>query len=233
MLVDRQAGILAMSMTIAVMTLSAMAPAGAAAPDAPREDVFGRSTGQAPQAPIRGHVASVRINPPQSTVKDPHPQVSKDSPPQEWFDAFDAYGAAYRPSFEDAYVIQDDFNQEAEKVQKFCTTVAKVARNYRSLALKLKSLPIPASMPDVRTYRDRSVDWYNDSAEVYEDMVRPRPPAKTREELTAMIQSIKDRSESLKANRELLYQLDTEIRRHHHVNPPKIDDAIYSYAGHH
>lgn len=223
-------------MTFAVVILQAMAPAGATSPDAPREDYFGRST-PAPstsRAPMRGQAATtVRINPPALTGPAPHPQVSESSQPQEWFDAFDTYVSFYNPTKEDEIDMKASFNQEVERVTKFCRTVAKVARNYRILAQKLKSLPIATSVPEARSYRDRMVQWYNDSALIYEDMIRPRPAARTKEELNSMIQDITERSEAQKTIFETLISLDGEIRLHHHVTPPKNDDALRRYAGHH
>ena len=229
-----------MSMATAAMILSAIAPAGATQPGAPVEDRFDRSTVPSQQAPMRApltghaHTSSVRINPPAPFVNVPHPEVAKDSSPQQWFSALDLYVAYFRPSDTDRFTINTPFNDEVEKVTAFCKTVSKVARNYRALAQKLKSLPIPTTLPDaneVREYRDLLVNWYNDSATVYEDMVRPRPPARTKEELNGMIQGIKDRSESLKANLELLQKMDSNIRLKCHVDPPDYDDAIKTYAG--
>lgn len=225
-----------MSMALAAMILSATAPAGATQPRSEvREDRFDRSTpAQAPsRSPINGHVSSVRINPP--PVQDvPRPVVSRDSSPQEWFTALDVYVGFFRPKDKDKYVINTPFNDEVEKVSAFCKTVSGVARNYRALAKNLKAMPISNNVPDpqkVREYRDLLANWYNDSAIVYEDMVRPRPPAKTKEELQGMINSIKDRSESLKSNLELLQKMDSDIRLTCHVDPPKYDDVLRTYAG--
>lgn len=229
-----------MSMALAAMTLSAIAPAGATQPGAPVEDRFDTSTGPAPQAPTRGpihgHVSSVRINnpAPADSVRVPNVRVSKDSTPREWFTAMDAYVGAYRPTKKQRYNMREDFGQEVEKVTLFCKTVSEVAHRYRLLAQKLKSLPIPDTLPDpaeVKEYRDLLANWYNSSAAVYEDMIRPRPPARTKEELQRMIQELKDRSEGLKENLALLQEMDSNIRLKCHVDPPKYDDAIGDYTG--
>lgn len=227
-----------MSMTIAVMTLSATAPASAASPDAPREDVFGRTTGTTPGTPsnpANGRIphTTVHINPSAPAPASPHVTVSQGSPPQQWFDAFDTYIATYKPSEADQERMSAPFNQEVERVTRFCNTVAKIARNYRILAQKLKSLPVPTSVPETREYRDLTVEWYNDSALVYEDMIRPRPAARTKEQLNSMIQEIKDRSDNLKQQYETLAKMDSDIRLKHAVQPPKQDDPLFKYAGHH
>jgi hypothetical protein len=238
--IQAKRGQMAKRMIMIIVTLSAsLLPASAAYPDAPREDVFGRTTAAPPTAkpPMRGHASttSVRIAPSAPAPKVPHPPVSASSTPQQWFDAFDTYVVVLGPSQGDKVLMNKPFNQEVERVTQFCNTVSKIARNYRILAHTLKSLPLPVAMPDpkVKTYRDQMVDWYNDSALVYEDMIRPRPAARTKEELNGMIQDIKDRSENLKQTLAMLQEMDQDIRREYHVNPPKGDDALGDYTGHH
>lgn len=237
MATQRKAGKVAMSMAIAAMTLSSIHPAGAASPDAPREDVFGRTTGTPPaqRTPIRGHVSSTAIHKqPMSVAREPRPKVSEKSNPQEWFDAFDAYWDFYKPTKKDEFTVNSPFNQEAEKVTIFCQTVSRISRNYRILAQKIKTLPSPVEMgEELKEYKSLMANWYEDSALVYEDMVKPRPPARTKEELNSWIKDISDRSESLKQNLGVLHQMDHDMRRKFHVNPPKSDDALYGYTGHH
>ena len=219
-----RAGIKLMSVAIA---------ASAASPDAAREDVFGRSTGTQPTRNPRNAPQTVHIAPSAPVPMAPHPVVSAGSPPQQWFAAFDAYVSVYRPSAADQVKMNQPFNQEVERVTEFCNTVAKISRNYRILAQKIRSLPVPTAVPEAKDYRDLMADWYNDSALVYEDMIRPRPAARTKEELNSMIQDVKDRSETLKSNSAKLAQMDSDIRLRHTVQPPKYDDALDTYAGHH
>ncbi len=226
-----KAGIFASSLALAAIIFSAISPASAASPpEAPREDFFGRNT---PSAPMRGQASTIHVNIPPPAPNSPHPRVSNTSSPEEWMNAFDEYVDFYMPKRSDSIIINKPFNQESERVMQFCNTIAKVGRNYKILAQKLRSLPAAAEMPESKALRDMTVDWYLDSALVCEDMVRPRPPARTKEELNSMIQDLKDRSENLKLNSEKLAETDTEIRRHYHLQPPKRDDALYTYAGHH
>ena len=238
--IQAKRGQMAKRMIMIIVTLSAtLVPASAAYPEPPREDVFGRTTVAPPTSkpPIRGHASStsVRIAPSAPAPHAPHIPVSASSSPQQWFDAFDAYVYIFGPTDDDKIVLNENFDQEVEKVTKFCNTVAKIARNYRILAQTLKTLPMPISMPDskVKSYRDHLADWYVSSAQVYEDMVRPRPAARTKEELNSMIQDIKVRSENLKTTREILQQMDYDIRRQYSVSQPKVDDALRQYTGHH
>lgn len=209
--------------TFAVMALSTIAPVGAASPDTPREDVFSTTT----TAP---HRASSMPSLPQPVVRAPKPMVSKMSSPQEWFDAFDLYIAYYRANSEERILLNKPFNQEVERVTDFCKTLSGVAKKYRILAQKIRSLPLPDSTPGAKTLRDNMASWYDDTALVYEDMTRPRPPARTKEELNSMIKDVTDRSDSLKSTLEHLQQMDSNMRIHLGVNPPKYDDALNEYT---
>ena len=224
-------------MTIAILTQLSMAPAGAASPDAPKEDVFGRTTVLPPGArtTIRGHASAstIQIRPSSPPPTEPHPLVSTASSPQQWFDAFDEYVAVYKPTPIDELKMNEPFNQQVERVTSFCNTVAKIARNYRLLSKKLEALPVPVQVPDASEYRDQIVSWYRDSALVYEDMIRPRPPARTKEELNRMIEDLNERSAGLKKMSQTLAQMDSDLRLRYHVQPPQYDDALRKYAGHH
>ncbi len=231
---------MAKRMIMIIVTLTAtLLPASAAYPEPPREDVFGRTTAASPTSrpPIRGHASanSVRIAPSAPVPDMPRMPVSASSTPQQWFDAFDTYVMKLGPGYEDRLVMRTEFNQTVERVTAFCNTASKIARNYRILSKTVKSLPMPLSMPDskVKLYRDQMAEWYGDSAQVFEDMVRPRPAARTKEELNSMINDIKSRSDGLTEKLAILQQMDQEIRRDYHVNPPKNDDALGNYTGHH
>jgi hypothetical protein len=227
-----RAGILTTSITLAVMTYVSMPPAGASPPDAPREDIFGRTTQKTPP-PRKGGTAPIRIRPSAPAPVPPHPPVSAASTPEQWFEAFDTFVAVYKPTPEDEVDMNQPFNQQVERVTNFCNIVAKIARNYKILAQQLESLPVPVQAPGAAEYRDRMVSWYKDSALVYEDMIRPRVPARTKEELNRTIDDLNQRSESLKKNGQTLAQMDSDLRLRYHVQPPKYDDALRAYAGHH
>lgn len=208
---------IAVSALIAMLILSANSVVCAAAPAKHKGDYFGRSTNSAPPS-----AKSIFTN-------EPHPAVSTASTPIQWFAAFDDYMGFYRPSEVDKYIMSQNFNQEVERVMDFCKTTKKVEIIYRTLSQRLHSMPIPLSLPEAREYRDLCSNWYLDSAQLYEDMIRPRPAARTKEELDSMLQEITDRSESLKLSRSRLLVMDSNLRRKYSINPPKYDDALFQY----
>lgn len=209
------------SIALALILLSANAMASAAAPTESKDDYFGRSTGPAPSA--------VHVVPKQPEPIGPRPLVTQASSPEQWFEALDDYVGYYRPSDVDKYIINQNFNQEVERVMDFCKAAGRIAKNYNTLSAKLHALPIPMSIPEAKTYRDLCANWYSDSAQVYQDMVRPRPPARTQEELSAMLKDITDRSESLKESYNQLAMMDSKIRQKYSIHPPRYDDALFQY----
>lgn len=215
------------------MMVSSAASVNAASPDG---DVFSTSTHRpaAPtrNAPIRGG-ASVSVAPRpvvQQKWIGPRPTVSPGSNPTEWFEAVDTYVSFFRPSFEDSFIVDRPFEQEVERVEEFCRTVVKISRNYRILAKRLAAMPLINSLPESRNYRIALVTWYNDQAALFEDMVRPRPPARTREELDGLLDDLKGRSELLKSQAERLQEGESKIRKKYGVHPPRYDDALHDYA---
>jgi hypothetical protein len=219
------AGRLLMVMASSAMALSMMAPAFA---DAPREDVFNTYTTQPHRGKVQQRVpASAMPNPEKDA---PRPVVTRMSSPQQWFEGMDVMVGYYRPNANDQLIISGLVNDEVERVTLYCNTLIRVAKNYRILAQKLKSLPVIDAMPQSALLRDHVVTWYNDSASVYEDMSRPRPPARTKEELAAMIKDVMERSETLKATYAKIWELDRDLRLSKAVNPPKYDDALNEYT---
>jgi hypothetical protein len=208
------------------MTLSMVSPAFA---QAPREDVFHTNTTQHGRVQQRGPrvPSSAMPNPEESA---PRPRLGRMSSPQQWFEGMDSLVGYYRPSAQDQMIMNKPFNDEAERVTLFCNTLSRVAKNYRILAQKIKNLPTIDAMPQSGQLRDNLVDWYNDSALVYEDMIRPRPPARTREELDRMMRDIDNRSDQLYTSYGKIWELDGDLRLSKSVNPPKYADALNEYT---
>lgn len=217
-------------------SLISAAPANAAYPDG-QSDFFGRTTAPTPSPAPRPSSAPTRIQAGvQHTVVrpapwvGPRPQVSDSSTANQWFEAVDSYVGYFRPTNADAVIVDTPFNQEVERVEQFCRTMVKISRNYRILAKRISSMPVPMSVPEARQYRDMYCTWYNDQAQLYEDLVRPRKPARTKEELAAVMNELKDRSESLTEQFARLQQMDMDVRKKLGVHAPRYDDALHDYA---
>jgi hypothetical protein len=122
--------------------------------------------------------------------------------------------------------------QDSERVQKWTATAAKVSKNYRLLARTLKNLAVPPDTPGLQDYRDLAADWYLDKAGVYDDMIRPRPPARTVEELDSELQQVYDRATSTAETAKRLLEMERDLRKAYHVHMSRETDPLTQYVMH-
>ncbi|HEY9678117.1 MAG TPA: hypothetical protein V6C76_08905 [Drouetiella sp.] len=156
--------------------------------------------------------------------------MSGASPAVSWFEKFDATTYSLLPTDADRIVLKTPFNQEAERVISWTKTAAKVAHNYRLLAKTLKSSSVPTDCPALKQFQDLTADWYNDKAAVYEDMIRPRTPAKTIEELNDQLKDVSDRATSIAQVQKDLHAMDMHLRDVYHVHNARETDKLYQYV---
>lgn len=207
---------------IAIALLCLQAPAHAVHP---KEDSFSRTTGN-------GINRSTNITPAEPVyVKMTDVHLFPASNAKDFFLVMDRAVAKLKPTNDDRFVLKRPFNQEVERVNEWTKTAAKISRNYRQLAMVLRSMPDSQSQVEINTYRTRMADWYADSADVFDDMIRPRPPARTKEELDESLQEVHKRSKGLKDSLASLQQMDSEIRKRHNI--PLADNALLDYTGKH
>ena len=119
--------------------------------------------------------------------------------------------------------------KSAERVQQWTDTASKISKNYLLLAKSIRTMTVPAGMSDVKEYRDLMADWYQDSASVYVDLIKPRPPAKTKEDLQEEIDAVKKRAEGLANNMANLKNMDREVREAHKVPLNVQEDAVQQF----
>ncbi|MBI4533813.1 MAG: hypothetical protein HY711_07675 [Candidatus Melainabacteria bacterium] len=156
-------------------------------------------------------------------------QESAYDTPVQWFESFDECIAKYKPSAADKVILSRPFNQEAERVEQWIEVATKVAQAYRTLAKIVKAMPVPNTFQGVKEYRDLTTEWYNDAAEVYEDLIRPRLPSQTMEELEDALNHIKQRSESLSQTNKNLKAMDLGLRKTYKVHLALHEDALQEY----
>lgn len=147
-------------------------------------------------------------------------------PVSNWFAKFDNLTEQYHPSDGDKVILTRPFNQQADRVQQWTNTANKIAKNYMTLARSIRSLPPPSGAPDVKEYRNLMADWYQDAAGIYEDLIRPRPPARTVEDLEEQLEAVKRRSDSLADNIASLKAMDRSLRKEYNVEYSLQDDII-------
>ena len=146
-----------------------------------------------------------------------------------WFAKYDQIRREYSPSEKDKVIITRPLMQQAERVQQWTNTAGKVAKSYFQVAKLLRSLTVPQGMTDIKEYRDLVADWYQDAGTVYYDLIRPRPAAKTIEDLQDQLDAVKKRSEGLANNITNLKNMDRDLRQHYNVQPALQDDAIQQF----
>jgi len=156
--------------------------------------------------------------------------MSDRTPIVEWFEKFDQLRAKYRPTPADRVILTRPLMQEEERVKQWSAVANKVAKNYTLLAKSLRDLPTPPALADVKQYRDLTADWYHDAAIIYDDLIRPRQPAKTIEQLEGELNEVKKRSENLAATIATLNAMDQDLRKQYKVHLAIQDDALQQYV---
>ena len=156
--------------------------------------------------------------------------MSSTSAALTWFEKFDEISFSLLPTDTDRVILKTNFNQEAERVLVWTKTAAKVAHNYRVLAQTLKKSSVPADHPAIRDYQNLMANWYNDKASVYEDLIKPRPPARTMEELESQLKEVNDRADSIASTQKELHTMDMHLREVYHVHAPRQTDKLWQYV---
>jgi len=147
-----------------------------------------------------------------------------------WFEKFDEISYMGRPSDSERIVLTMPFNQEQERVQRWTQVAATVAKRYRQTAKILRTATAPAGRADLDEYRSLRIDWFNDAASVYEDMIRPRQPAQTIEDLNEQLREVKEKAENLGKTNVNILAMDRNLRRHYRVHAPKQSDQLTKYV---
>lgn len=148
----------------------------------------------------------------------------------QWFEKFDETVCSYRLTDSEHVVLSRSFKQEAERVREWTNVATKVAKRYRALVMTLKATPVPGSLPELKQLRDSTSDWYSDAADIYEDLTKPRPPAKTMEELDELLDDIKSRAQTLSTQFNNIKSLDMTTRSKYGVHQAFANDALRKYV---
>jgi hypothetical protein len=146
---------------------------------------------------------------------------------QHWFKSFDTTIAAYKPTVDDKFVMTRPSNKEVERVNAHRSVVAKIAKNYHELARHLREMDVPTNLTGVTTYRDRTADWFDDAASVYQELIKPKQPAKTIEELDEQLAEVKNRAQAVQTNKVMLSEMDRSLRKTFKVH---MNDALWNYV---
>lgn len=156
---------------------------------------------------------------------------------KKWFEFFDDAIAARQPTAQERAVLNRPFNQNKDRIVEWTNVAAKIARQYRELARGLRATPVPQCLAPsqgdkitVDEYKKLTADWYDDSAEIFEEYIRPRKAARTIEELDETLARIHDRSEALSSQMASLKTMDRDLRDQFNLPLNLHDDAVQKYA---
>jgi hypothetical protein len=183
-------------------------------------DYFSRNTGN------KQSLASVSIqNQNQIQTKVNTIRTAKD-----WFITFDQAVETHLPSSGERVVLSRPFNQDVKRVGEWTQVAQKVAYNYQQLANTIKYMPIPNNVPEIREYQNLTADWYKDVSQIFVDLIKPRAPARTMDELERQLKEIHDRSQNLVQTNNTLHMMDNDIRQKYDVPAALSNDPIRKYA---
>ncbi len=215
-----------LSLTFLLAASSMPITAVAASPH--QSDYFGRSTNSSAATPSPVPRASVS---PQAPVYNENVNGKK------WFEFFDDAVFAHQPTDKERVILTKPFNQDAQRVIEWTNTAAKVARQYRELARNIRATRVPGCLAPspgdtitVEDFKNQTADWYDDSAAIFEEYIRPRKPAKTVEELDETLLRVHERSQALTANKAALDTMDKSLREHFNLPLNLHEDAVQKYA---
>jgi hypothetical protein len=152
------------------------------------------------------------------------------TPVVAWFETFDTTVFTLKVPDADKAMLSRPFNREAQRVQEWIDTASQVAKKYRLLATTIRRMEVPGTAGDLQQFRNLNADWYTDVAGVYEDLIRPRTPPKTKEELDDQLGDITQRADSLKGLRQTLQVMDINLRKEYKVHANKETDALTRYV---
>jgi hypothetical protein len=154
---------------------------------------------------------------------------SANTPAVRWFEKMDRFIVAAKITSQENIILNTPLNREVERVKRWSDTASEISKRYKSLAYKLKNMEIPQGHPGLKEYCELTAEWYSDAAQIYEDMVTKRPPAKTVEDLDEQLDDVVQRSRALKETAKSLKAMDDELRNKYRVHYRKDQDALQRF----
>jgi hypothetical protein len=160
----------------------------------------------------------------------PGAMFSGHTPIVGWFEKMDAMVAASLPTKDEEFILNQNLNQELERVQAMTKVYSSISTRYRRLAKEIRSMPVQANWSGVQEYRDHRASFFEDEAECFSDLIKPRKPAETIEDLRAELVDVNQRANGLKSLGQTLTAMDRELRKNYAVHAPRETDALWGYV---
>lgn len=177
-------------------------------------DYFSRTTEKKSLASLNTHV----------------PSMTKFDTAKNWFGTFDEIVETRKPSSSERVILGRPLNQDITRVAEWTRVARKVSNDYRQLSSTIRNIPVPNTVSEIREFRNLTADWYADAAQIFSDLITPRAPARTMEELESQLKDIHDRSQNLVQTNSTLQMMDNDIRQKYDVPSALSNDPIRKYA---
>lgn len=206
--------------------------AGSAAFAAPVDEKFSAAPTRLPS-----HTTPKKVAPPPVQPANPvaapgaMSMMSTSSPELTFFETLDSVCFKGFPTEPERFVLQRQFDQEAEKVAEWIKTAKVVSRRYRNTAITLRNLQIPNDREDLQQYRDMRSQWFDAAAQVYEQMYKPKAPAQTMEELEGQLRKVDQDADSVANQKKTILAMDRKLRRLYRIHEPRETDRLQEYVG--
>lgn len=207
--------------------------AGSAAFAAPANEMFGSM----PSKTSTHSTQPKKVAPPPVQPANPvaapgaMSMMSTSSPELTFFETLDAVCFKGFPTEPERFVLQRQFDQEAEKVAEWIKTAKVVSKRYRNTAITLRNLQIPNDREDLQQYRDMRSQWFDAAAQVYEQMYKPKAPAQTMEELEGQLRKVDQDADSVANQKKTILAMDRKLRRLYRIHEPRETDRLQEYVG--
>lgn len=212
-----------------VATVSLSQTSAIAEPSSRGMDHFATNSNVAPQKPAY-QVPRTPDQDNRNLGKGSGAMFSDQSPALRFFEAMDQEIVVLSPTKTERIKLSQRFNQEAERVQEWIRIAGKIKNQYKLLSKNLKAMTVPPGAADIKEYRDLTAEWYSDAADVYGDLIKPRPPARTMDELEEGLKQIENRARGLQSNRKTLVAMDRDLRREYRVHANQFHDPLRQYV---
>jgi len=156
--------------------------------------------------------------------------TSAASPELTFFESLDTLCFQGWPREQERFYLSQTFDGELERVERWTKTARTVAKRYRNTATALRNLQIPNGRVDLQEYKEMRAEWFDSAARVYEEMIKPKPPAQTMEELEAQLRKVDQDAEAVKHSKTTILAMDRRLRRLYRVHEPRESDALQNYV---
>lgn len=172
--------------------------------------------------------------PAQSKSLTPPPKVVSPKAPAKqqalvWFENFDDVIFTMGPSDHENYILKRPINQEAERLNEWIVASKSMAKKYRLIAKRIRAMPPSPAISDLKEFQIEAADWYDDSAQLTEELTATKVPAKTYEELERAYKNFMTRSKNLASVAAAVTSLNTKMREQYGVHQPIYTDESAKY----